>query len=1242
MIITGIPSTLNINTIAPTTNFCSHIFLVEDKFIVSKFISWIIWIEENWFNYELFCTTQIDLLWKVGNFLTNDIIIDTTDLQAEQVYALINFYDILFHYSHLLWYTVNHKLKISGHKNEHNRYFNNKKKLIKEIDYLPENLIRHSDHIVHNNTKIWTTLKQINWNVEKDLIEKLFEKIKKLEFSPTRWVIRFFLYHFFGYATFSEERQNTVNIGTIFEPEKFLNQTKYGDKWIDLREWGQFDIISSILLNKNTLWILSTGSGKSITFLLSGMLKPWISFIVAPLKSLIDDQRTNIEDKFHIRWITIKLHSGMTQQEKKQAENELELWHWKFFYCAPERLQLQNFINKIEGIITNGFLINQIIIDEAHCLSERWHDFRFAYLNISQFKKINEKYQKKIPLVWLTATASEIVKNDIITYLDIKSIVEESSLNRPNLSFEIIPVPQPEDKPIVIKNLLEEKVDLVLWNVGTLTHEIITPITTKSDGKFDNGWLTFTIYGEAKTGAASTAQSAEWIYEYLKAHFGENGYMSMYMWEPPEFQINACPKCKWFDITQVKWTQQKPIWVYFDNIEEKNILYETFKKYNNARQKFCQRVQESENCRYCNNSSCLERFLHATIVNVFELDPQPMTKKQKSTAREILKNNIQTDFKEDNIWLLIATKWFGMGIDKQNIRYVIHTTLSGSLESYYQEVGRAGRDKKHSHCMLLFSWPTKSCLEETQDLKGSLPCTLDPAKLQYRSCPKWLNTMCDIARQQIMIGCPIVIDQLVGGCNIPAFLHSFLNKDYETIQVATIPQRNQIPNTNKYVDQNILVTDILFTWKNIGSWFTHPLIEFRQLYLFYQNEIINAKVQNNCICITKPNDEASSGYEKLIYRLICLWYFSHYYKIYTQWEDEGWNIRFEIYINTEERNRNTVSDYLKINLEINQVERDKAFEVIKKVPKSNDQNDIWNPIPMVYENDIYLSWLHDQDEDTKDFRRLIYFTYDKVESWKKERLRSLYESIKDGYTTEDETFVTPRTCIKQEIVWRLTGLKEKDSEDNQNNQKKCNFCSWCVKDTRKFTATSWTLPRDEVIMKVNILMKKKLKWESLTPQEEEEIKQYTETVDREYLIKNLFNTIKDDSFDTVANIIKTLKSTTYDITPMIEKKLEMWTYNPRYYFLDWYYNSKRREERIQKTIEILADSKDKKLNYDFGQRLGKHQADIAVWEILNMIDLNSQNISYLKIWFEIEKHKIDEESLTTILLANKTIQESNF
>ena len=231
--------------------------------------------------------------------------------------------------------------------------------------------------------------------------------------------------------------------------------------------------------------------------------------------------------------------------------NNLKLGKLKFLYCAPERLQGKKFINDIKHIIKGDTKkINEIVIDEAHCLSEWGHDFRFSYLNIELFPDLLKENGSEIPLIGLTATASDIVKKDIISYLKVEFIVEESSLNRPNLSLQIIQCDSPQEKPKIINNFIENDLEYILGNIATNKGITISSISHKIEGIYSQGGIIFTMYGSIgnKTSEDTISQSAEGIYRYLSEKFVDPDYCSIFTSENPASCFDVCPYCESSDI----------------------------------------------------------------------------------------------------------------------------------------------------------------------------------------------------------------------------------------------------------------------------------------------------------------------------------------------------------------------------------------------------------------------------------------------------------------------------------------------------------------------------------------------------------------------------------------------------------------------------------------------------------------------------------------------------------------------
>lgn len=1217
-------------------NFISHLFLVNNKFIISKFISTFIkYYDIDNFDYWLFTKTQLKLLENPYCWFWEDVCINISDLNIAESLAIINFIEVVQNYTKLLWITSPYNKKFFFAWNDQliDDFINFKKFLIKDIEFLKEDLSWECYNIEKTNKK-WKNILEILKNTSKRI------EIQNI-YKPTRPTIRFFLYHFFWtlkkewenfkplFSTFSEEINNTVNLATIFEPEKYINNNTYKDFDATMQEWWQYDIINAILQNKNTLWIMSTWGGKSITFLLSWMIKPGSSFIIAPLKSLIDDQYFNLEKKFNLYWITDKIHSWLNKQEKEVNIQNLQLGKNKFFYCSPERLQIRKFVDQIfhAGIENNWFTISQIIIDEAHCVSERWHDFRFSYLNIKLFNEyIQEKNIKNIPIVWLTATASDIVKKDIVSYLGIIHVVEESTLNRPNLSLEIksniiksdkipIELDNPQKKPEIIKQYLDENINKTLWHIANKNSTTIWSITQNIDDEYKNAWMIFTIYGwiGGKTSEDSITQSAEGILQYLKWNYTDSEYIKMFFSEAPDFEIAICPNCWSNDIIEGKqWKKENEFYLYYDNVDQKYITY--IGNFDERRKNMCNSIKETKSFFVCNNPACKRKSFDykdwelskPKKEKILFNDNYDENEIKKNEARENIKTQLQNSFKENKTWLLIATKWFWMWIDKPNIRYIIHSTLSGSLESYYQEIGRAWRDRNHSHCVLLFIWPNKKCLEETHELEKSLPCLDDPECFLYQKCKTADESMCDIARQQKMMMNFVVIDIKKNEKKIKDFLHNYLHSE----DMVNNPYWAELP---RYFEKNIRKT----LYKNISSSFSHPLIEFWQLYFFYYDiikenlneETIEIHITENkewektminiwWVKYIKPERYDSSWFEKMLYRLMCLGVIKRYFNEYI------WHYKriFYIDINKKLDIRESVYKYL--------------YKMLwEDAEKDNSREDELEKYPTL-EKRIKGQ----KDEVVKYFWILIYYIYKKLEPQKKETLRYLYLAIKDS---EEKNM-----CFRKWLLNRLTWLSKKDDM----NESWCGFCSACCNDLQ-FSKTKWMLKKDFEIIDMNKILKKHFIWEILTKEEEKKLDMYSEKIRIESTIRNLFEEIK-----TIWDAVKTIdiaNKNKYTITWLIQKKIESWTNTAWYYLLSAYYELHLREERIKQFLDIVIKEKDEQWLFEIGKRLADWK-DENKKDLIQKINENTET-NTLKRFFEIWmiSRKINAEDFEKIAIIAK-------
>ncbi len=198
-----------------------------------------------------------------------------------------------------------------------------------------------------------------------------------------------------------------------------------------IRYWGysefrplQLEIIESVAAGKDTLGLMPTGGGKSITFQVYSLSQKGICIVITPLIALMKDQVENLNRR-GIKALAI--HSGMSSSEIKVALDNAVWGDYKFLYVSPERLNSERFAERLAKME-----VNLITIDEAHCISQWGYDFRPSYLNISEIRKIFPE----VKFLALTATATPKVADDIQEKLGFKEKnLLAMSFERQNLSY---------------------------------------------------------------------------------------------------------------------------------------------------------------------------------------------------------------------------------------------------------------------------------------------------------------------------------------------------------------------------------------------------------------------------------------------------------------------------------------------------------------------------------------------------------------------------------------------------------------------------------------------------------------------------------------------------------------------------------------------------------------------------------------------------------------------------------------
>ncbi|UCG29048.1 MAG: RecQ family ATP-dependent DNA helicase [Bacteroidales bacterium] len=186
----------------------------------------------------------------------------------------------------------------------------------------------------------------------------------------------------------------------------------------------QEDIIKSIANGNDTLGLMPTGGGKSITFQVPGLAKEGICLVITPLIALMKDQ---VEKLKKLKIKAIAIYSGMTRDEIDVALDNCIYGDYKFLYLSPERLNSDLFRMRVRDMN-----VNLVTVDESHCISQWGYDFRPSYLKIIQLREL----LPGVPFLALTATATTDVVNDIQNKLGFKrKNVLRTSFERKNLVY---------------------------------------------------------------------------------------------------------------------------------------------------------------------------------------------------------------------------------------------------------------------------------------------------------------------------------------------------------------------------------------------------------------------------------------------------------------------------------------------------------------------------------------------------------------------------------------------------------------------------------------------------------------------------------------------------------------------------------------------------------------------------------------------------------------------------------------
>lgn len=437
---------------------------------------------------------------------------------------------------------------------------------------------------------------------------------------------------------------NFVDIEANKQHLKYFAQLLFRKE--DFRQ-GQLPILNRALQNKSVIGLLPTGGGKSLTYQLAAMLQPGVTLIIDPLRSLMKDQYDGLMN-VGIDTCTF-INSTLSAQERNEREKQLETSQMQFVFLSPERLCIFKFRDRLKTMRDMNVYFAYGVIDEVHCVSEWGHDFRFSYLHLGRnlYNYVLPKNkEKRLTLFGLTATASFDVLADV-----------ERELSG-NGAF-------PLDSDTIIRYENTNRLELQ-YRVEKITP--VHPPGAKWDiYKAKNSQVAYYI-SKIPT-LLRELQNARAI-ETIKKRFIER-----------EGLTEANDKSKIQEILSAKLqTNLKDNWL------------DDGKPYSQGGIVFCPHRQGSIGVQ----DSAANRGIASAII-------QDLPCKDVGTFLGGDEMSDQDRFIGNELAIMVATKAFGMGIDKSNVRFTVNINHSSSLESFVQEAGRAGRDKKMALATIFYS-----------------------------------------------------------------------------------------------------------------------------------------------------------------------------------------------------------------------------------------------------------------------------------------------------------------------------------------------------------------------------------------------------------------------------------------------------------------------------------------------------------------------------------------------------------